>query len=84
MKLLYGCYIGDSIGFRSFGFKLLKGGCIYRGLYRDYTVGVIKGDTRSLDYDSYPLVSAMYSHKGICSGLYGLSRGPKNYLILKI
>ena len=44
--------IGDYIGFRVQGLEseLLKGG--YIGILLGTTVGVIKGDTRSLDYGS--------------------------------
>ena len=37
----------------------LKGGYIGRGLYRGLLLGVTKGDTRSLDYSSYELLSIL-------------------------
>ena len=54
LNSLKGFYIGDYIGvIREFkvqglGSKLLKGGSI-----GDYKIGVIRVDTRSLDYGSY-------------------------------
>ena len=36
----------------SYSLNSLKGG-LYRGLYRGSTIGLIKRDTRSLDYSSY-------------------------------
>ena len=42
--------------------KLLEGG-FYRGFYRGTTTVIIKGDTRSLESNSYPALSSPYSLK---------------------
>ena len=43
---------GKGLYHMSHSLNSLKGG-LYRGLYRGPTIGVIKEDTRSLDYGSY-------------------------------
>ena len=45
-------YVGGYIGFRVWGLNSLKGGGLYRGLFREPEKGPIKGDTGSSDYNS--------------------------------
>ena len=58
--------------------KLLKGG--YIGDDIGSTIGVIKGDTKSLDYSSYGLVSVVASlrigYMGLCQNKGLLFGGP--------
>ena len=61
----------------------LKGG-LYRGLYRELPIGVLKGDTRSLDYSSHgpgaiPLMT--WNMQEIYTLLMGLTKPQLNGML---